>query len=106
MSTQRRFVLDASGLPDRQSRRGERHPLPPRAGPSFLPMDHHIQRADRGARRDRVVIKGIWPEPFRCEALRVGNGAAQPARQREEVLGRRFIAKRMNSGGAFCKKNG
>lgn len=80
---QGRFVLDTPGLPDRYCRRAERQPLPPCAGPSLLPADRRIECADGGARGDRNVLKGIWPEPFGGKALRVRHGAAQPARQRD-----------------------
>jgi hypothetical protein len=71
---QGRFILDTTSGPRHHRGRGKRQPLPPRAGPPFLPADHRVERTDGGARGDRDVLN-----PLRAKALRVRNGAAQPS---------------------------
>lgn len=86
---QSRFVFDPPGLPCRHRRRGKRQSLPPGAGPSLLPAHNCIERADGGAGGDRDVLKTL-----RGKTLRVRNGAAQPARQRNRRSGRGHAGQR------------
>ena len=80
------FILDASRLLCGNRGGAERQPLPPCASPSFLPADHRVERAERGA-GGKCDIRNV----LRRKGLRLGDGAPQPSRQRD---------RRGNSGGA------
>ncbi|ESY99170.1 hypothetical protein X737_39280 [Mesorhizobium sp. L48C026A00] len=67
-TAQRAFILDAAGLLRSCRSRRKRQPLPPGAGPSLLPADHPIERADGGAGGERDVLNA-----FSRKALRIGN---------------------------------
>lgn len=78
------FGLDAACLLCSKRGGGERQPLPPGAGPFFLPTHDLIEQSDGGASGERDVLN-----IFFRKALRVGNSAAQPGRHRRRRHGRR-----------------
>lgn len=90
---QRAFILDAAGLLRRCRGGRKRQPLPPGAGPSLLPADRRIARADDSACGERDLLK-----IFSRKALRIRGGPAQPGRHRCQRHGRRGTGKR--GGGA------
>jgi hypothetical protein len=55
---------------------------PPSAGPLLLPAHHRVERADGGAGNERHVFN-----VFAQNALRIGDGAAQPSRDEDRRRG-------------------
>jgi hypothetical protein len=81
------FILDTARLPGGKRGGLQRQPLPPGAGPAFLPTHHSVERAKRGAGSERGVLKRR--KALRGTASGIENTPAQPVRHRRDRHGRK-----------------